>query len=135
MEYTDAPASQSPAATGTKQCPLCGHTLPKDATECDRCDWTREASPETAEGTASDAVAVMLSVIPGLGHIYKGHRLLGVLLMLGAPCAAGLAILAATATAGFGLALGVIYWLGVMFYAYVIDDRVPSTQKDEGEEY
>lgn len=117
------------------QCPLCGQTLPEDATNCDRCDWTRARSPETAEGTASDAVAVMLSVIPGLGHIYKGHRLLGVLLMLGAPFAAGVAILAATATAGFGLGLGVLYWLGVMFYAYAIDDRVPATVKDEGEEY
>lgn len=135
MEYTDAPAAPSPAASGTMQCPLCGQTLPQEATECDRCDWTRESSSTTAEGTASDAVAAMLSVIPGLGHIYKGHRVLGVFLMLGAPLAAGLAILAATATAGFGLALGVLYWLGVAFYAYAIDDRVPVARKDEGEEY
>src|SRR5256886_8254358 len=37
-----------------------------------------------SEGKASDAVAVLLSIIPGLGHIYKGHRLAGFLWMAGA---------------------------------------------------
>ena len=59
-------------------CPYCGHSLPKDATRCDRCDWTRGAS-ETAEGKASDAIAVIFSIIPGLGHIYKGHKFAGFL--------------------------------------------------------
>src|SRR2546427_6122455 len=77
VEYTDAPATQPASTEGDKKpCPYCGHLLPKDAQSCDRCDWTRGA-PETAEGKASDAVAVLLSVIPGLGHIYKGHRVAG----------------------------------------------------------
>jgi hypothetical protein len=115
-------------------CPLCGHVLPKNADACDRCDWVRTET-DTAEGKASDAVAVMLSVIPGLGHVYKGHKLLGLLFFFGAVGAILLGGLAATATAGFGLFLIPIYWFGVMFHVYGIEDRVAPTANDEGEEY
>ena len=90
---------------------------------------------ETAEGKASDAVAVMLSVIPGLGHVYKGYKLLGLLFFFGAVGALLAGGLAATATAGFGLFLIPIYWFAVMFHVYGIEDRVAPTFKDEGEEY
>ncbi len=122
-------------AADTVTCPLCGHVLPKDAEGCDRCDWVRTPDTETAEGQASDLVAVMLSVIPGLGHVYKGYKLLGLLFVIGAFGAILLGALAATATAGFGLALIPIYWFAVMFHVYGIEDRVLSTVKDEGEEY
>jgi len=72
LEYTDAPTSEPIVATGTTSCPLCGHGLPKDADRCHHCDWVRTFDPGTAEGQASDWVAAMLSVIPGLGHVYKG---------------------------------------------------------------
>jgi hypothetical protein len=124
-----------PAAADTRSCPLCGHTLPKDAESCDRCDWVRTQDTETAEGAASDLVAVLLSVIPGLGHVYKGYKLLGLLFVIGAFGAILLGALAATATAGFGLALIPIYWFAVMFHVYGIQDRVAPTVKDEGEEY
>jgi hypothetical protein len=116
------------------ECPLCGHVLPKDADACDRCDWVR-TDGETAEGKASDAVAVMLSVIPGLGHVYKGYKVLGLLFVIGAFGAIALGGLAATATAGFGLGLIPIYWFAVMFHVYGIEDRVAATVKDDGEEY
>ena len=116
-------------------CPLCGHVLAKDAGSCDRCDWLWAPDADTAEGKASDLVAVMLSVIPGLGHVYKGYRLLGLLFVTGAFGAILLGALAATATAGFGLALIPIYWFAVMFHVYGIEDRVAPTEKDEGEEY
>jgi hypothetical protein len=116
------------------ECPLCGHILPKDAQACDRCDWVR-AETETAEGKASDAVAVMLSVVPGLGHVYKGHKILGLLFVIGAFGAIALGGLAATATAGFGLFLIPIYWFAVMFHVYGIEDRAATTAKDQGEEY
>jgi hypothetical protein len=116
-------------------CPLCGHVLPKDAEACDRCDWVRAPDAVTAEGKASDAVAVMLSVVPGLGHVYKGYKMLGLLFVIGAFGAILLGALAATATAGFGLALIPIYWIAVMFHVYGIEDRVAPTAKDEGEEY
>ena len=135
MEYTDAPTIEPPVSADTMTCPLCGHVLPKDAVACDRCDWVRAAG-ETAEGKASDLVAVMLSVIPGLGHVYKGYKLLGLLFVIGAFGALLLGALAATATAGFGLALIPIYWFAVMFHVYGVEDRVVAPAKDEeGEEY
>jgi hypothetical protein len=135
LEYTDAPTSEPALAADAMRCPLCGHTLPKGAENCDRCDWVHTHDTDTAEGKASDLVAVMLSVIPGLGHVYKGHRLLGLLFVIGAFGAILLGALAATATAGFGLALIPIYWFAVMFHVYGIEDRVASAPPDEGEEY
>ncbi len=122
-------------AADPRSCPVCRHTLPKDAQRCDRCNWVRTSNEETAEGKASDLVAVILSVIPGLGHVYKGYKLLGLLFVIGAFGAILLGALAATATAGFGLALIPIYWFAVMFHVYGIEDRVASAAKDEGEEY
>ena len=135
MEYTDAPITVLPVSADTMTCPLCGHVLPKDAQACDRCDWVRTPDADTAEGKASDLVAVMLSVIPGLGHVYKGYRMLGLLFVIGAFAAILLGMLAATATAGFGLGLIPIYWFAVMFHVYGIQDRVAPTAKDDGEEY
>ena len=135
MEYTDAPITEMPVSADTMTCPLCGQVLPKDAEACDRCDWVRTPDADTAEGKASDAVAVMLSVIPGLGHVYKGYRVLGLLFVIGAFGAILLGMLAATATAGFGLGLIPIYWFAVMFHVYGIEDRVAPTAKDDGEEY
>ena len=114
MEYTDAPSAQP-----EPQAP----------------DPSAQGKPETAEGKASDAVAVMLSVIPGLGHVYKGYKLVGLLFVTGAIGAIALGALAATATAGFGLFLIPIYWFAVVFHVYAIQDRVAPATRDEGEEY
>ena len=135
MEYTDAPTSEPTLSADSINCPLCGHVLPKDAVSCDRCDWVRAPDTETAEGQASDLVAVMLSVVPGLGHVYKGYKLLGLLFVIGAFGAILCGALAATATAGFGLALIPIYWFAVMFHVYGVEDKIAPTVKDEGEEY
>jgi hypothetical protein len=136
MEYTDAP-TQPETEIGPDQmaCPYCGHLLPKDAQACDRCDWTRDQT-ETAEGKASDAMAVLLSIIPGLGHIYKGHKLVGLLILfVGTPMAIGIAALTFTFTAGFGGLLLPLWWFGVMFHVYGIEDRVGPPSEDEGEQY
>jgi hypothetical protein len=136
LEYTDAPTSEPAVDADTMSCPLCGHVLPKAAESCDRCDWVRAPDTDTAEGKASDLVAVLLSVVPGLGHVYKGYKLLGLLFVIGAFGAILLGALAATATAGFGLALIPIYWFAVMFHVYGVEDRVAKTAtQDEGEEY
>src|SRR5213594_4020418 len=136
VEYTDAPAARPQPSTGDKMaCPYCGHLLPKDAQKCDRCDWKRSATAETAEGKASDAVAVILSIIPGLGHIYKGHKLAGFLWMAGAIPAGIFVLLAAIASAGFGIGLFFFYLIAVMLHAYAVDDRVVTPKEDEGEEY
>jgi hypothetical protein len=135
VEYTDAPPTR-PESTAADQmpCPYCGHLLPKDAQSCDRCDWKRGAT-ETAEGKASDAVAVILSIIPGLGHIYKGHKLAGFLWMAGAIPVGIFVLLAAVASAGFGIGLFFFYLIAVMLHAYAVDDRVVTPKEDEGEEY
>ena len=117
MEYTDTPATESTESL------LRTPTLATGLLE-------------TAEGKASDMVAVMLSIVPGLGHIYKGYRLIGLLLMfLGTPIAVALALLIATGTAGFGLFLLPIYWIAVMVHVWAIPDRVVTAPEDEGERY
>jgi len=116
-------------------CPSCGQILPSDAQHCNRCDWVRRDQTETAEGKASDAVAVLLSVVPGLGHVYKGYRLIGLFFVAGGAFSILLGGLAATATAGFGLALIPIYWFAVMFHVYAIPDRVAPGANDDGEQY
>jgi hypothetical protein len=130
MEYTDAPTEIAQITT----CPQCSHQIPADALVCDRCGWKRTGE-EMAEGKASDAFAVVLSVIPGLGHIYKGHTIVGLLLIFVAtPMAVGLALLAATATASFAILLLPLYWIAVMIHVYGVEDRV-GTKADEGEVY
>ena len=99
-------------------------------------DAAADGRLETAEGKASDAIAVLLSVLPGLGHIYKGHKFMGMLLIFaGTPMAVGLALLVATGTAGFGVGLLPVYWLAVMAHVYAIQDRIAPATNDEGEEY
>lgn len=116
MEYTDAPSADAIQSLQT----------PTAAT----------GALETAEGHASDLVAVLFSIVPGLGHIYKGYRLIGVLLMfLGTPMAVGLALLIATGTAGFGLFLLPLYWIAVMINVWAIPDRVLPAAADDGEQY
>ena len=92
MEYTDEPEAESADQPFSTPTPATGLL-------------------ETAEGQASDMVAVALSVVPGLGHIYKGYRVIGLLLIfIGTPMALGIALLIATGTAGFGFFLLPIYW-------------------------
>jgi len=93
------------------------------------------SNQETAEGTASDAMAALLSVVPGLGHVYKGYRGIGLLFAIGTLIVLGFSGLAAIASAGFGLGLAVFYWIAVALHAYAIKDRAVPTGKDEGEQY
>ena len=125
-------AVPSPPLTLT-ECPLCGATLdPANPSECPQCDWVvGYRRGQTARlGTARDRAAVLLSIVPGLGHIYKGHRLTGSLLMLGAVFAVLACSVAATATAGFGLLLLPLYWAGVMLQVYWLEDL--GTQRAGG---
>ncbi len=117
LEYTDAPGTASTEEAFAAPTPATGLL-------------------ETAEGHASDLVAVTLSIVPGLGHIYKGYRLIGMLLIfIGTPMAVALALLIATGTAGFGFFLLPIYWIAVMVHVWAIPDQVVPTLSDEGEQY
>lgn len=69
-------------------------------------------------------IAAALSVIPGLGHIYKGYYAQGALiLLLGVPLALWMGILLSLATAGVGLLLPVAAWAIVVADAYVMKDH------------
>src|SRR5437762_7065785 len=108
--------------------------MTKNAQSRVKFDWPLGATG-AAEGKASDAMAVLLSIIPGLGHIYKGHRLAGFLWMAGAVPAGIFVFLAAIASAGFGAGLFFFYLIAVMLHAYAVDDRVVPPKEDDGEEY
>ena len=113
----------NPPLTETRTCPLCGAALLSDnLTECPKCDWVRE-EPKNPLAGFRGRVAVCLSAVPGLGHIYKGHRLLGAIIMLGSGFAFAFCFLAGAASAGWGLLLLPLYWGAVMLHAYWTDDR------------
>src|SRR5260221_3719619 len=88
-------------------CPLCNAPLdPANPNECPKCDWVAPSHPsQHTGGGIRDKIAVCLSVVPGLGHIYKGHKMTGALYMLGALFAIFAAVVASTATAGFCILL------------------------------
>lgn len=116
------PTETNTPAVLPSTCPLCSAPLsPENPTACQKCDWV--AASEEPGGSGRDIAAVLLSVVPGLGHIYKGHRLTGALYMLGAAFAVIACTVAATFTAGFGLLLLPLYWAGVMLQVYWLEDR------------
>src|ERR1043166_6591501 len=112
MEYPDAPSTQT---ADTMFVPDCGERLPAGSHACDQCGWKRE---ETAEGTASDAMAALLSIIPGLGHVYKGYRGLGLLFAIGTLLVLGFSGLAAIASAAMAALLSIIPGLGHVYKGY-----------------
>lgn len=115
-----------PPSTKASTCPLCDTPLdPARPDECRNCDWVLgyRRSRRQGLGSGRDLAAALMSVIPGLGHIYKGHRLTGALLMLGGVFALFACGLVATATAGFGLLLLPLYWAGVAMQVYWLEDR------------
>jgi len=121
MPTIEAKSTVNPA----RACPLCSSTLDEtNPSECPMCDWhVGYEKPSDEPGNPRDLAAVLMSVVPGLGHIYKGHPLSGALYMLGAAFALVAAVVASTATAGFGVLLLPLYWAGVMLQVYWLEDR------------
>jgi hypothetical protein len=71
-----------------------------------------------------DAAAAVLSLLPGMGHVYKGHVGLGLGLLLGGtPIALWMGALLALATMGLGLIVPLGFWIGVAWDAYCIADN------------
>ncbi|MEA3211850.1 MAG: hypothetical protein QOE70_4907 [Chthoniobacter sp.] len=119
------------SVTQTRTCPLCDTPLDENKpAECPKCDWHVGYREENL-GSGRDVAAVLMSVIPGLGHIYKGHRMTGALYMLGAVFALVACSVAATFTAGFGLLLLPLYWAGVMLQVFWLEDRVAAQARLE----
>ena len=78
---------------------------------------THPISKEVVE--AENTIAAILTVIPGLGHFYKGYYAAGLLwLFLGMPLAIWVGILLGLATAGIGLLFPIACWVSLVFDAY-----------------
>ena len=73
-----------------------------------------------------DQVAAMQSIIPGLGHIYKGYFWKGIGLFLIAPATIWAGLIAAWATLGFSILFPIVYWVFVVYDAYTTEDRRKS---------
>jgi hypothetical protein len=68
---------------------------------------------------AENEIAALLSIVPGLGQIYKGHFTIGfVWMFFGMPLAIWIGILLSLATAGVGLLLPIACWAGLAVDAY-----------------
>lgn len=120
---------EKPSVTSAGTCPLCDAPLdPANPSECTKCDWHvgYERQPDETVGNTRDIAAVVLSIIPGLGHIYKGHRATGVLYMIGSVFAFAFCFLAGAASAGWGLLLLPLYWAGIMLQVYWLEDRAAA---------
>ena len=99
--------------------------------------------PSSAIVNAENIIAAMLSIVPGLGHMYKGHFVAGLIwLVLGMPLAIWIGILFGLATAGLGLLFPVLCWAALAIDAYYESDLrqhhwFPPTDEDadEGNEF
>ena len=94
-------------------------------TECSRCDWVpgyrRRQQPRPRN--PRDLAALVLSIVPGAGHIFKGYATLGwVLMIAGVPACF---VFAAAFTMFLGWLLVPAYWLGVAADAYFRKDLRP----------
>jgi hypothetical protein len=75
-----------------------------------------------------DVAAFWLSLVPGLGHLYKGHLLLGGLIffVIG-PLVLGIALSMIIATLGLSMLYPLVFMILVMFHAYDAEDRRERT--------
>lgn len=108
----------------TFPCPLCGTPLPDGAEECTACDWVkgyRHNVPVTS-GDVDDWIAVGLSIVPGLGHMFKGHYWTGIGYLLGSFVFVFLVGAGGAVAMGFNLFLLPLYWIWVGFHAYLTPD-------------
>jgi uncharacterized membrane protein len=105
------------------QCPLCRADLPENAKECTRCDWT-PPDPAEERNDFRNLTAMWLSLlIPGLGHLYKGHVIFGgLILFIFGPCVLALALVVAPATLGLSLLILPPFLGIVMLDAYSTAD-------------
>lgn len=80
---------------------------------------TTLTTPSVEMVHAENIIAVWLSIVPGLGHIYKGHEVAGLVWMIfGMPVAIFIGILLGLATAGIGLIFPIVCWVALALDAY-----------------
>jgi len=109
------------------RCPLCRTELPNNAQVCTRCDWIREdirSAERVANEETRDRAAMWLSLVPGLGHLYKGHLVLGgAIFFLIGPLVLGLSLSVLPATLGLSLGIPLFFLIAVMMHAYHAPDK------------
>src|ERR1700744_7175 len=66
----------NPPVTTAAHCPLCDAPLdPQHPDACTKCDWVSPHHPDHPHSSSiRDKIAVCLSIVPGLGHFYKGYK-------------------------------------------------------------
>lgn len=85
----------------------------------------RETEFDRATHSSRNVRAALLSIIPGMGHVSKGHTQLGLLLMFaGATFTLAFALLLAAGTLGLSLLFIPIYWLFVAAHAFAIRPEI-----------
>ncbi len=102
------------------KCPLCDTPLPDGAAECTRCDWVRVVEKPV---DVRDRTALVLSLVPGLGHLYKGHIFFGgaIFFIIG-PSILALSLAVLPATLGVSIIIPTVFMLGVMVHAFLAPD-------------
>jgi TM2 domain-containing membrane protein YozV len=71
-----------------RTCPHCGSTIPSSATKCSSCqEWIRKP-PAKWNGLA----AVLSFFIPGLGQMYKGEVIKGLVFFIGMSAVSGIGL-------------------------------------------
>lgn len=109
------------------RCPLCDTELPPGATSCTRCDWVRD--PDLPPLDRGDWIAAAMSVVPGLGHVYKGHLLPGVLVLcVIGPIYLALVLILVPGTLGVSLILPAIFVAFVAVHAF----NIRNARRDPG---
>ena len=106
-------------------CPRCGKEVTEDMNICPYCGYQLKGTPTTPQartstvsyGTKNPGIGAILSIIPGIGQIYAGKLVRGLLfLFLGLPIAAVLAALFWWTI--IALFLPFAFWVWNMFDAY-----------------
>ena len=72
--------------------------------------------------TSRNVIAAISSIIPGLGHIYKGQFRIGAGLLIISPSIIWAALILGFATAGIGLLVPLFFLIAIGWHAYLIED-------------
>lgn len=70
-----------------------------------------------------NVIAAISSIIPGLGHIYKGQYRIGAGLMIISPFLIWVALILGFATAGIGLLIPFFFLMAIGWHAYTVEDK------------
>ncbi len=106
----------------TTPCPYCGTPLPIGAQACTQCDWVIPREDADKVGSLRDFPAAGLSLIPGLGHLFKGHLWMGLGYFFGTLLVIFVFGPLGMVAMGFQLLLIPFYWLWVMLHAFLVTD-------------